>query len=90
MANFPVPEEPQWLNEIRKFEASDPAHADLFNEVVARIVENLEYLYRNQGGGGIQVIPKEEDLPLPQRQEGYLYLKILDSVEIEQPDQEEQ
>lgn len=35
------------------------------------------------GGGGIKVIPKGEDLPLPQRQEGYLYLKVLDSVEIE-------
>lgn len=83
MANFPIPEDPRWLNEIRKFETTDPAHADLFNAVVARIVENLEYLYQNRGGGGIKVIPKGEDIPLPQRQEGYLYLKVLDSVEIE-------
>lgn len=61
MANFPVPEAPRWLNEVRQFETSDPAHADLFNAVVARIVENLEYLYQNRGGG-VLIGPAETPL----------------------------
>lgn len=49
MANFPIPEKPEFNHELRMFETTDPAHADLFNTVVGRIFNNLVYLYKNSG-----------------------------------------
>ena len=36
MGNYELPENPEYIEEIRKFETTDPAHADLFNGVVQR------------------------------------------------------
>ena len=33
MANFEVPENPEYSEVVRKFEEDDLAHADLFNDV---------------------------------------------------------
>lgn len=49
MANFPIPEKPEFNHELRMFETTDPAHANLFNAVVGRIFNNLVYLYKNSG-----------------------------------------
>lgn len=40
MAYFNIPENPEFTEEIRKFETTDPAHADLFNNVVQALVNN--------------------------------------------------
>ena len=44
MANFPIPEEPQYSNEIRMLETTDRAHADIFNAVFQALINNMEYL----------------------------------------------
>ena len=48
MANFQIPGEPGYTEEIRKFETTDPAHADLFNEAFQKLVENDAYLKRKK------------------------------------------
>ena len=40
MANFDIPDNPEFSNEIRKFETTDPAHADLLNTVNKQLFEN--------------------------------------------------
>lgn len=40
MANFEIPENPEYIEQIRKFETTDPAHADLFNAVIQALVNN--------------------------------------------------
>ncbi len=44
MANFEIPENPKYTKEIRKFEPTDPAHADLFNAVTQTLLNNDEFL----------------------------------------------
>lgn len=44
MANFEIPKEPDFTETIRKFETTDPAHADLFNAVVQELIENDVFL----------------------------------------------
>ncbi len=44
MANFEVPEKPEFNNQIRKLEASDPAHADLFNAIIEALLNNELFL----------------------------------------------
>ena len=44
MENFEIPEKPEYMNRIRKFEEDDPAHADLFNAVVQTLINNDEFL----------------------------------------------
>lgn len=44
MANFEIPENPEYIKEIRKFEPKDPAHAELFNAVTQALVNNDEFL----------------------------------------------
>ncbi len=50
MANFEIPENPGYDNQIRKVEITDLAHADLLNGMCGRIVENCEHL-KKQGDG---------------------------------------
>lgn len=40
MANFDIPDNPEFSSELRKFETTDPAHADLFNEVTEKLFTN--------------------------------------------------
>ena len=44
MANFIIPENPEFTHEIRAFESTDPAHADLFNTVIQPLVTNDAFL----------------------------------------------
>ncbi len=44
MANFEIPEKPEYSEEIRKFEEEDPGHADLFNAVVETLLNNEVFL----------------------------------------------
>ncbi len=44
MANFEIPENPEYMNDVRKFEPTDPAHADLFNAVTQTLLNNDEFL----------------------------------------------
>ena len=46
MADFEIPEHPEYNRSIRKFETTDPAHADLFNAVVQTLINNDEFLKR--------------------------------------------
>lgn len=49
MANFPIPENPVFSDKVRMFETTDPGHADVFNNIVGRIFDNMIYLYKNSG-----------------------------------------
>ena len=44
MADFEIPENPDFVERVRKFEPTDPAHADLFNKVILALLESLAYL----------------------------------------------
>ena len=44
MAAFEVPENPEYTENIRKFEVNDPGHADVFNAVCQGLVNNDAYL----------------------------------------------
>lgn len=44
MANFEIPENPEYSEEVRKFEEEDPGHADLFNAVVETLLNNEVFL----------------------------------------------
>lgn len=44
MANFEIPENPKFTEEVRKFEEEDPGHADLFNAVVETLLGNEVFL----------------------------------------------
>ena len=44
MANFNVPENPEFTKEIRRLETTDPGHADLFNTLVEKLFENELFL----------------------------------------------
>lgn len=44
MAYFDIPESPKYSEEIRKFEETDPGHADVFNAVVEKLVNNDTFL----------------------------------------------
>ena len=46
MAEFEIPEHPEYNRSIRKFETTDPAHADLFNAVVQTLINNDEFFKR--------------------------------------------
>ncbi|EOT28856.1 hypothetical protein C805_00377, partial [Eubacterium sp. 14-2] len=46
MADFEIPEHLEYNRSIRKFEMTDPAHADLFNAVVQTLINNDEFLKR--------------------------------------------
>lgn len=40
MENFEIPMNPEFSLQVRKFKTTDPAHADLFNEVVQALLNN--------------------------------------------------
>ena len=42
--NFKISDNPEYTEEIRKFEETDPAHADLFNTVVQALVNNDAFI----------------------------------------------
>ena len=44
MAAFEVPENPEYMGNIRKFEVNDPGHADVFNAAFQGLVNNDAYL----------------------------------------------
>lgn len=44
MADFEIPEKPEFSLQIRKFETADPAHADLFNAVIRQMLGNEAFL----------------------------------------------
>lgn len=55
MANFEIPENPQFVQELRKFQTSDPGHADVFNKVIQVLLENEVYLFKNTGKGSVKI-----------------------------------
>ena len=55
MANFEIPENPQFVQELRKFQTSDPGHADVFNKVIQVLLENEVYLFQNAGKGSVKI-----------------------------------
>ena len=44
MAEIEIPENPDFDESVRKFEPTEPAHADLFNRVILALLESLAYL----------------------------------------------
>ncbi len=44
MANFEIPENPEYTKELRKFEEEDFVHAELFNAVTQALLNNDEFL----------------------------------------------
>ena len=44
MANFDTPENPEYSLDIRKLEPTDPAHADLFNEIFQALINNEAFI----------------------------------------------
>lgn len=42
--NFDIPENPEYIEAIRKFKAEDPAHAELFNAVIQVLINNDTWL----------------------------------------------
>ena len=46
MANFNIPENTEFTDQVRKFETTDPAHADLFNTVTEALLHNDVFLER--------------------------------------------
>ena len=56
MANFEIPENPQFVQELRKFQTSDPGHADVFNKVIQVLLENEVYLFKNTGKGSVRSV----------------------------------
>lgn len=58
MADYPVTKEPLFKQTIRKFEADDPAHADLFNETVQQLLDNDNMLHN--GIAGMEAITTED------------------------------
>ena len=46
MAVFEIPENLEYIEDIRKFETNDPGHADVFNSVVQDLVNNDAFLKR--------------------------------------------
>lgn len=63
MANFEVDEDAQYTDKIRRFEPTDPGHADLFNEVIQKIINNVASLkkllsaLRGETDGKVDRIP---------------------------------
>lgn len=48
MANFPVPENPVYSNEMRMIATTDPAHPDSFNPLFQKLLNNGEYLKKRE------------------------------------------
>ena len=48
MANFEIPENPKYTEEIRKFDITDSAHAELFNGVIQALINNETFLKKIQ------------------------------------------
>lgn len=44
MADFEIPENPEYTGKIRKFETTDQAHADLFNAAFQALINNEAFL----------------------------------------------
>lgn len=44
MANFEIPLNPEFSTQLRKFETTDPAHAELFNNVIEILLNNDVFL----------------------------------------------
>lgn len=47
MANFDIPEDPQYDDQVRKFEVSDPAHASIFNAVTQKLLNNIAFFKKH-------------------------------------------
>ncbi len=43
MSDFLIPDNPEYSVEMRKLEVTDPAHANLFNAMFAKLLENDAY-----------------------------------------------
>lgn len=66
MANFTIPEILQFQDQIRRFEPTDRAHADLFNEVVQALLNNEVYLHRTVSAAQeVAVMISQIDITIP-------------------------
>lgn len=66
MANFTIPEILQFQDQIRRFEPTDRAHADLFNEVVQALLNNEVYLHRTVSAAQeVAVMISQIDVTIP-------------------------
>lgn len=81
MGNYAIPENPKFDLKVRRLEPTDRAHADVFNAIFQRILENEAYLFVKQEGSGIVV----RDIVVPtdgwntgteEVAEGMLYIDI--------------
>lgn len=63
MANFEIPEHLEFIKELRRFETTDRAHADIFNAVVQVLLNNEVYLFRKMAGlGKVKIGPADTQL----------------------------
>lgn len=59
-----IPKNPQYSEEIRKLQDSDPASAStVFNPLIERLIENIHYLYQSRRGQRRHVIAVRERDP---------------------------
>lgn len=58
---YEIPEKPGYDEIIRKLQPSDPAHADLFNTILGRIISNVAFLKRTSISREDLGIPEGED-----------------------------
>ena len=58
MADYPVTDKPLFSQTMRQFEEDDPAHADLFNTTVQKLLDNDNMLHK--GLEGMEAITTED------------------------------
>lgn len=60
MANYTIPENPQYTTEIRKLENTDPASATaIFNPLVQAILNNIHHVKRKAEGKNAAIVALE-------------------------------
>lgn len=89
MANFPIPDKPEYKRELRMFEPTDRAHSSTFNTPLGQLLENDIYLNEQvekikskveSHAGGVEVM--ETDIPIADRKRGVIYLKVTEKQSV--------
>lgn len=74
MADFEIKDPPEFSAGVRRFEVTDQAHADLFNAVTEKLINNDAYLKKEMESGPIVVA--EEEIPVESRKAGHWYFCV--------------
>lgn len=71
MSNFEILENPEYIDQIRKFETSDPANAELFNNVIQPLIGNDTFLKKTVDNM-FQLIHEQIEKRLELLENGYI------------------